>query len=85
MRSEIDRARRDLSGTIIGFVGTNSETNRHRFYWFQTIIWGFLHEGGVYEIKGGVQSIELLEIYLVPSLISLVPTQERIGIGFTGF
>jgi hypothetical protein len=32
VRSAIDRARRDLSGTIIAFVGTNSEMNRHRFY-----------------------------------------------------
>jgi hypothetical protein len=32
MRSAIDRARRDLSGTIIEFVGTNSGMNRHNFY-----------------------------------------------------
>jgi hypothetical protein len=41
MRSEIDRARRDLSGTIIGFVGNNSGTNRHRFYWFLNSNLGF--------------------------------------------
>jgi hypothetical protein len=34
MKCSIDRARRDLYSTIIGFVGTNSGTNRHRFYWF---------------------------------------------------
>ncbi len=32
MRSEIDRARRDLSGTIIGFVGTGIEANRSQKY-----------------------------------------------------
>jgi hypothetical protein len=32
MRSAIDRARRDLSGTIIEFVGTKSGMNRHNFY-----------------------------------------------------
>jgi hypothetical protein len=32
VRRAIDRARRDLSGTIIGFVFTNSGTNRHNFY-----------------------------------------------------
>jgi hypothetical protein len=33
LRCGIDRARRGLSVTIIGFVGTNSGTNRHGFYW----------------------------------------------------
>ncbi len=28
VKSAIDRARRDLSGTIIGFVGTGIEANR---------------------------------------------------------
>ncbi len=32
MRGEIDRARRDLSGIIIGFVGTNSRMNRQSLY-----------------------------------------------------
>ncbi len=32
MRSAIDRARRDLSGTIIDFDCTNSGMNRHNFY-----------------------------------------------------
>jgi hypothetical protein len=32
MRSAIDRARRDLSGTIIGFVGTGVEANRFQKY-----------------------------------------------------
>ncbi len=49
MRSEIDRAPRDLSGTIIGFVGTNLETNRHRFYWFLNSNLGF------FSMKGGLR------------------------------
>ncbi len=32
MRSEIDRARQHLSGTIIGFVGTGVEANRFQKY-----------------------------------------------------
>jgi hypothetical protein len=32
MRSAINRARRDLSGTIIGFVGTDIEANRFQKY-----------------------------------------------------
>jgi hypothetical protein len=32
-----------------------------------------------------VESIELVDMYLVPSLVLLVPTQERIGIDFPGF
>ena len=32
MSSAIDRARRDLSGTIIGFVGTGIEANRFQKY-----------------------------------------------------
>ncbi len=32
-----------------------------------------------------MESIELVDMYLVPSLVLLVPTQERIGIDFTGF
>ncbi len=32
MTSAIDRACRDRSGAIIGFVGNNSEMNRHSFY-----------------------------------------------------
>ncbi len=32
MGSGIDRARRDLSGTIIEFVATNSGMNGHNFY-----------------------------------------------------
>ncbi len=32
MGSGIDRTRRDLSDTIIEFVGTNSGMNRHNFY-----------------------------------------------------
>ncbi len=41
VRSAIDRARRDLSGIIIGFVGTNSGMNRHSFYWFLNSNLGF--------------------------------------------
>jgi hypothetical protein len=41
MRDEIDRARRDLSGTIIGFVGTNSGMNWNSFYWFLGSNFGF--------------------------------------------
>ncbi len=32
MKCAIDRARRDLSGTIIGFVGTGIEANRFQKY-----------------------------------------------------
>jgi hypothetical protein len=41
VRSAIDRVRRDLSGIIIGFVGTNSGMNRHSFYWFLNSNLGF--------------------------------------------
>ncbi len=52
MRSAIDRDHRDLSGTTIGFVGTNSGTNRHRFYWFLN------SSLGVFSMKGGGGSAE---------------------------
>jgi hypothetical protein len=41
MTNAIDRTRRDLSGTIIGFVGTNSGMNQHSFYWFLSSNLGF--------------------------------------------
>jgi hypothetical protein len=55
------------------------------FYLIQIIISDFFINALVKLDEWGVELIELVKIYLVPSLVLLVPTQERIGIGFTGF
>jgi hypothetical protein len=55
------------------------------FYVIKMIISDFLINALVKLDKKGVESTEPVDKYMVPSFVLLVPTQERIGIGFTAF